>query len=199
MNFYESKKWPKIFSAYFYNLSDKKAATWTEELFNGPEKISGLTDDEVCAACYALVRDRERPKVINVTHLRIKIFQARKSHAAERKIFPDNAVVKIGWGSWAHETTIGQLKKLIREALSDEDIWNIICRPNDNSICAELEGYTKSVHPDFTRPEHKPMNFSLNKKNTEADDMEAKKAKAKEQLKQIKEDDTNDKYKHINI
>ncbi len=195
MNFYESKKWPKIFSEYFYKLDEKTAATWTEELFNGPKKIYNLTDEEVCEALYTFVDDRERPKILKLTHLRVRIFRQRGTQS--KAINLDRSSAQIGWYENAIYVPVLELKKKIATAVTDDEIWDIACSPNDDEICRHLLGYAGSVHKDFDADmikQKKLKEFSdainewLNKPaHKEADDHNEKMAKAKEQLKLIKE------------
>lgn len=197
MNFYESKKWPKIFSEYFYKLDDKTAATWTEELFNGPKKIYNLTDDEVCEALYTFVDDRDRPKILKLTHLRIRIFRQRG--AQSKAVNMDRMSAQVGWYDNAIHIPVLELKKKIAMASSDDEIWDIACSPNDDEICRHLLGYAGSVHKDFdaeTVRKKKLKEFSdainawVAKAEKEEPDNHSKKInQAKQQLKAIKERD----------
>lgn len=199
MNFYESKKWPKIFSEYFYKLDEKISATWTEELFNGPKKIYNLTDEEVCEALYTFVDDRDRPKILKLTHLRTRIFRQRGSQS--RALNLDRLSAKIGYTGDVSYTPVLDLKKKIVSCETDDEIWDVICTPNDDEICAHLEGYAKSVHPDFdpdavrqikVKEFSKSIHTWLNKSKAQQEETHKEKiAKMKEQLKIMKErDDT---------
>lgn len=150
--------WPELWKEYYGELSPKQIDTWNYELFHGESRIIKLTEDEVCHSIREMRADKTLPPFPKLSHLINQIYVSRKSMAVKSGGNNyDYAMVRCCTPEGMQNVQVAELKRLIRIAETDDQIFNIICRPMEDRICELLQAYALSVHKDWIRPTKEEM------------------------------------------